>query len=378
MSQNLRFLLVTWDGAGNLPPEFRLVRELSRRGHEVDVIAQACLQSRIESAGGRLLPTHFVSQWSSTDKIMPEEEGLFYWNNCVFARAYADETMAALQTNRYDAVLVDSFLPYAIAAARASGIPTVALVHSLYDTLITGPMADAVDAGLQGASAEFDEFGIGPIISFRQLIEGTDEVLVFSYRDFDNTEATGISHVGPLRVAKTTQESPRRFPDRPLLVVGLSTAFQSQGVLLQRICDALGDLTVEAIVTTGPAIEPESLRAPDNVLVVQFTEHDNVLPDADLLITHAGHGTVMSGVQYGVPMLCLPMGRDQPVVAARVAELGLGRVLEPDSSAQEIREAVAHLIEDNALRSTSREFAKQLDTDSGLERAAAIAESAAR
>ena len=33
----------------------------------------------------------------------------------------------------------------------------------------------------------------------------------------------------------------------------------------------------------------------------------------------------MAGAGAGVPMLCMPMGRDQPFVASRVEALGLGR-----------------------------------------------------
>jgi len=36
-----------------------------------------------------------------------------------------------------------------------------------------------------------------------------------------------------------------------------------------------------------------------------------VFPLADLVITHAGHGTLMRALSHGLPLVCLPMGRDQ-------------------------------------------------------------------
>ena len=49
---------------------------------------------------------------------------------------------------------------------------------------------------------------------------------------------------------------------RPLVLVGLSSTFQNQAALLQRIIDALSTLPVRAIVTTGPAIDPARVRPP--------------------------------------------------------------------------------------------------------------------
>lgn len=369
---------MTWDGAGNLPPEFTLVQELVNRGHAVDVLAQSGLQARIESVGGRLIPLQFVSQWSSADELTPEEEGTFYWQNCVFAREYAEDTTAALRAKAYDAVLVDSFLPYGIAAALSARVPTLALVHGLYGLLVDGPMAQAIDAALANAKEEFDQFGIGPVTQFQDLIQASDEIIVFSYREFDAAPSNKVSYVGPLRSAGNTEMPQRRYEGRPLVVVSLSTAYQSQGPLLQCIIDALGNLEVEAIVTTGPAIDPSSFRASENVTILQYTPHDTILPHADLLITHAGHGTVMSGITYGVPMLCMPMGRDQPDIAARVVDLGLGHTVDQGASRQAIEQAVAGMLKDIRLQSNSDDFAKTLMTHPGIDTATAIVETTSR
>ena len=371
-----RFLLVTWDGAGNLPPELSLAAALVRRGHRVDVLAQDCLKARIESAGCGFLPLHYAAQWSSADVLRPEEEGAFYWNNCVFAREYADDTKAAIEQGAYDALLIDSFLTFALVAAIASPIPTIALVHSLYDTLAAGPMAGAIDAGLSSAGKALKDLGITNIRRFEELLDATEAQLVFSFSEFDRTRSSGLVHVGPLRSAEHSTAWSRRLADCPLVLVSLSTAYQSQAGLLQRICDALAPLAVEAIVTTGPAVEPSELHASDNISVVQYLPHEAVLPEASLLITHAGHGTVVAGVQHGVPILCLPMGRDQPVVAARVAELGLGTIVDPTSSAEELRQAVTALLEDHSVHSACRQFAANLTTHPGLEHAIELVEEA--
>ena len=368
-----RFLLVTWDGAGNLPPEFALAQELVRRGHEVDVCCQNSMRERAESAGCEFVPFRFVRQWDLTDAEQPEDELAFFMEHCWFAREYVEDLEAMLESVLYDVLLVDSSLVYAMLGALASKVPTIVLHHMLYQYIESGPLPDLFDPELAKISQEFQSQGIGPVTCYRSLLEKAEGVLVFSYADFDKTSAD-VAHVGPLRTLSTGGLWQRRFTDRPLVLVGLSTSFQAQGPLLQRICDALGKLDVEALVTTGPSISPSSLITPDNVSTVEYVAHDDVLPKADLLITHAGHGTVVAGLSYGVPLLCIPMGRDQPFVAARVAELGLGTVVDQDASQDEIIQRVKSMLDHQSMKSTCSAFAAALETHPGLPRAIEILE----
>ena len=144
-----------------------------------------------------------------------------------------------------------------------------------------------------------------------------------------------------------------------------------QEQVVQRLCDACAALDVEALVTTGPTHSPDTLDTADNVTAVEFIPHDALLPDTDLLVNHAGHGTVMAGVTHGVPMLCLQMGRDQPDVADQVAILGLGAVLEADASVQALRQTISDMLSDRQLSETSSAFAHSLKTHPGLEEAIA-------
>jgi len=226
-----------------------------------------------------------------------------------------------------------------------------------------------MESRLADANAYARELGVGPFASRQALIEAASLVLVPTYRSFDEVEAPAphVVHVGPCRSGSESAEAwPRRRPGRPLVLVGLSTSNQQQVPLLQRLCDALAGLDVEAVVTTGGAIDPQLLRTGANTTAVRFIAHDVILPTADLLITHAGHGTAMAGATYGVPMLCFPMGRDQPMIADRIDRLGLGAVRRPDAGADEIRAAVSALLADGALRHRTQTFARSLAGHPGL------------
>ncbi len=143
---------------------------------------------------------------------------------------------------------------------------------------------------------------------------------------------------------------------------------------MQRICDALAQLPVDALVTLGPNVAAEEISVRGGVELRTFVPHDQVLSSVDLIITHAGLGTVMAGAGAGVPLLCMPMGRDQPRNARRVGELGLGRVLSPAAAPSEIGDTVMDMLRDRSLIEASRAFAAGVMRFGDLQRAAGLVE----
>jgi UDP:flavonoid glycosyltransferase YjiC (YdhE family) len=147
------------------------------------------------------------------------------------------------------------------------------------------------------------------------------------------------------------------------VLVGLSSIYQNQGPLLQRTVDALSALPVRAVVTLGRMLEPDDVAASPNVTVVRAAPHSVLLADTSVVITACGHGTAMKTLAAGVPIVCIPMGRDQDAIAARVAELGAGIVLPPSASAEEIGGAVLEVLGDEGYTSAARTLASTLSRE---------------
>src|SRR5207253_5005080 len=93
------------------------------------------------------------------------------------------------------------------------------------------------------------------------------------------------------------------------------------------------------------------------------------LPHAALVITHAGLGTVMAALAHGVPLLCLPMGRDQHDNAARVAHLGAGSVVPADAGADEIASAVRAALGNQTLKRSAQQVAATIRDDIAADQA---------
>ena len=118
----------------------------------------------------------------------------------------------------------------ALVAARQSGIPTVALQHSVHSVL-TGAFGAVFDTRLEEINDYAADLGVGNFPSSVALMEGPPLVLVFSYRSFDPVEtfAPNVVHVGPLGSRMETKNAwNRRMPSRPLVVVSLVPATRTR------------------------------------------------------------------------------------------------------------------------------------------------------
>jgi MGT family glycosyltransferase len=143
----------------------------------------------------------------------------------------------------------------------------------------------------------------------------------------------------------------------PLVLVATSSIFQHQVGLLQRIARALGRLPVRGLMTTGSAVDPGEIEAPPNVEVVQAAPHRRILPEASVVITHAGHGTTMKALAAGVPLVCIPMGRDQKDNTVRALRHGVGVRQSAKAPPDRLAAAVAEVLADPSYAAAARRFA---------------------
>jgi UDP:flavonoid glycosyltransferase YjiC (YdhE family) len=75
------------------------------------------------------------------------------------------------------------------------------------------------------------------------------------------------------------------------------------------------------------------------------------------VITHGGLSTITNALAAGVPILCIPQGREQPINAARVEACGVGRMLVPEATPSEIASALRGLLDDGKSGVAARAFA---------------------
>jgi UDP:flavonoid glycosyltransferase YjiC (YdhE family) len=177
--------------------------------------------------------------------------------------------------------------------------------------------------------------------------------------------------VRPAALDETGEPVPWLEPDAELVYFTLGSVFGLEcGDLFTRVLRGLHDLPVDVVVTVGTAIDPVSLGPqPAHVRVEQFVPQAALLPHCRAAISHAGSGSVVGAIAFGVPQVLLPLGADQPWNADRCDALGIGRVLDAVAcTPRDVHEAVTAVLDEPAYRErTARLQAETLDLPDATE-----------
>ena len=214
------------------------------------------------------------------------------------------------------------------------------------------------------------EYGLAPLNThWSQIHRARKElILTSSHFDFPASLPSTARYVGPILDDPAWADADEWVPppgNAPLVLVSMSSTFQNQLSVLQRICDALSGLPLRALVTTGPALDPARLSAAGNVSVVRAAPHRAVLDHASLVITHGGHGTVVKALSAGVPLVVIQHGRDQADNAMRVTARGAGLSISRRSSRTRIRKAVEHALRSNSMNASAVRLGTRIRESAG-------------
>ncbi len=293
---------------------------------------------------------------------------------------WAHEVAAELRREPVDAVVADFVLVGALVAAEAARVPGVALMHTVYRGLvrgrppwgpgwrptvgIAGRLRDAAGTLVSSRIHNRDalpflnrarcSLGLDPLGRYSEQEERAARIVVLTSPAFDPPTGfpANVRLVGtPLGEAAPPPSPPSSSSHgRPFVLVSLSTLEQGQARLMERILVALAPLSVRALVTLGPALDPSRFTPPANVVLERFVPHRSVLPEAAAMVSQCGLGTVMKALAHGVPLICVPLVGDQLENAARVQALGAGVRLTPGADPVSIRRAIEQVLTDPTFR----------------------------
>ena len=219
--------------------------------------------------------------------------------------------------------------------------------------------------GLPTLNAARAAHGLSPVSDVYEQLDHCARVLVMTSPSFDfpvRALPPNVRYVGPQLDDPNWAgcDHWRAAGDDPLVLVAMSSTFQSQIDPLLRVADGLGQLPVRALLTTGPAVSPEEVQAPSNVRVLRAAPHQEVLREASAVVTHAGHGSALKALAAGVPLVCMPLGRDQKDNTVRVLRLGAGVRVSKRERPAGIAAAVHRVLDQPAFARDAQAFAATL------------------
>jgi MGT family glycosyltransferase len=331
----VNFLFVTWAGGGNSTPVLGLATRLAARGHAVKVTSPDDMTARFAA-------------------VAVDYE--------VIGRQ-PDQVLAAITRTSPDVVLVDFMMPSWMSQAQASGVPWVAVVHTLYDRVAAGILTAFTT--LDAINDERTRLGLTQVDDAAALLDAAARVLVTAPRELDDVQTVPANtvHVGPILEEPGPDAGWRPpWPDRPLVVVSPGTTpGLAEERIIQRVLDAVEDRPVHVVVNVGAHIDRALFELPANVELSGYVRHAAVLPHADAVVTHAGLGSISAALAHGLPVVCVALDRDQPHNAERVAAIGVGESVPVDVTPDRLWQVLDRVLIGDRHRAAARAFASDYD-----------------
>jgi UDP:flavonoid glycosyltransferase YjiC (YdhE family) len=377
-----RVVIVATAGAGgDLPPLIATALALRDRGHELVALGDASVSRSLQSLGvaAQVLPPELDlgprligairDGMATAGGDLAVAGPIIQQRMTEWARETADSVVGALR-DLEPAVVLTSLFGVEVLDAVSPACPW-AVVNS---TFYVGPNPP------RSLEEDFGPRAIPLIAHYASLLSSADLVLHATDQIFDLAfDALPPHHhyVGPLGIWEPPADPPTYLeePGDPWVLVTISSQLQDDVPLAEAALASLAGRPLRTLLTLGPDHDPGEIPAPGNAHVERTVPHSAVLERARLLVSHAGHGSVMKALWHGRPMVLVPWGRDQPGVAARAAALGVAEIVPREAAtADALSAAVDRVLVDEAMQRAVTRHRDRLRAMDHPQRAAALVE----
>ena len=370
--------------------------ELKKRGHEVAFCNPMAAASRfIEEAGVSNLPIEMSARPPAILAPMsPEFRNL---DDMLNMFGHLDEqfiedsvqTFTNVINDFATDVVVDSFMPTACIAARASGKPLATIIQADLHPTSKGFMwwkdePNEIPSPVAALNAVLSNHGLDPVSSSSELMVG-DLTLCAGTPETDPVpHAPDVVHIGPMFGSQMQAPLPAWIDEfageKPLIWVYCGNPrYRDLGpdipgvadsiVILRAAFEALADQDLGVIVTSAFHERPEELPPPPgNFREADFLPGLSLARRCDLAVHHGGHGTCMTAAFAGTPALIVPTMAERESNARRfsslgVAEMQLPTVDENDEkhiSSAAFGENIQKMLADSSYRTKAAALSKRM------------------
>jgi len=392
----LRFLVAAFGDPGHVFPAISLGRALRGRSHEVTIETWEERRGAVEGAGLGFAAAEEYRMFPPPDPDSADGS---------HAAEAARALLPLLEKLRPDAVVSDILTLAPSLAAERAGVPLATLIPHIYPVVEPGlpffavglqpprtPVGRAVwragqralDIGLEHGRRDLNtqraRLDLPPIEHFHGGIS-PDLALVgtFPQLEYPRQWPAHVEITGPLVFEAPHPEIELPPGEEPLVLVAPSTAHDSDNHLVRTALAALAHEPVRVVATTNHVVPQSPIAVPANAVLVDWLSYSQLMPQASLVISHGGHGTVARALCAGTPVLISPIIGDMSETAMRVAWAGCGlslpwRLCKPAP----LRWAARQVLAEPSFARRAEELATWAAANDGAERAAKLVEGLAR
>ena len=400
---------------GHLNPASCLGRELQKRGHQVTVLQIPDLEEAVRrsglaylAVGEKTFPTGRYNDHLAHLGTLKGLAALRYtiWFFALKSQMLFTEAPDAIRRAGIDLLLVDEVEPAGATVAEHLGLPYVTLSNALvvyreahippifttwsFSRTYPARIRNKLGYGLQRRLAKDWLTSLNlqrhkwHLPDYRTPEDFISPWAHLSQQppcfDFPRQHMPPQFHyTGPwhdLRVRPSVPFPFERLDGQPLIYASMGTLQNRVQDVFREIAQACQGLDAQLVISLGGGGKPEQVGPlPGNPLVVEYAPQLELLARAALSITHAGLNTVLESLSAGVPMVAVPVGNDQPGVAARVKWLRTGELLPLKRlRADRLRVLVKRVLEEESYRSQARRLMEEIKRVDGVQKAADLIE----
>jgi zeaxanthin glucosyltransferase len=405
---------------GHLNPMTALARKLQSRGNEIVFISVADAEPVLRAANLNFVtfceeeyPAGSIAQvWSSVAKLHGEEVLRHSARELTpgLCKAALEHLPAKIIENGVEALVLDKTYFYVELVAMHLNIPYVHIWNVLHVDFSGATPActfswpheatpEAVARNMEGLKVVGEILAplvevakpyaakAGLEIDWNDPSATTSKLAVISQtpREFDFPDTrwpAEFHYAGPFHDNKGRKRIPfpwDKLTGEPLVFASMETLVNGLEHVYRTILDAAGTIPgIQLVVSVGHNVTLDELGPiPFNTLVVPSAPQIELLKRAVLCITHAGLNTALEALAQGVPMVAIPIGYDQPGVAARIAYHGVGEFVElGDLTVERLSELIQRVRTNRSYQARACHLQKVISQTHGLDLAADLIEKA--
>lgn len=386
-----KLLFINGHGEGHINPTLAVVQELVQRGEKVVYFATENFRERLESTGAMVKTYdgnkfHQAFLGSGGEHLLHKISGLLRTADIVIP-----SVLEQTKNENYDYIIHDSMFGCGHLLSQIMKLPAICSTTSFIQSRLQfsemlSIMAKRLPPPVQKeAEIQYQEiqshikrtYGVEIPSPYDVFWNPAPMTIVYTTRLFQpNSSSFNDSYkfVGP-SISKRLSIEPFNFAgiqEEKLIYISLGTVSSNNALDFYHLCfEALGNTEYSVIMSIGRQTNIEALGSiPANFTVKNYVPQIDLLQKTKLFITHGGMNSTSEALYYSVPLIVIPTGKDQPMIAQRVSELGAGIRLSLDGlTSTQLSEAVSRVFANEDFRLKAVEIGQSSQKAGGYKQA---------